>query len=819
MLIQSFQQLNISTNQLFNSYLCYYYQRMIYMMKQLSFFSFFLFLSSIVFCQQSTSINGKVTDNKLNGIAGASVSVLNTNRTAITDSAGNFFLINIPEGDYIIEITAIGYAATDDKVKFAGKNQRLSIQLNAAATHLDAVVVTAQKKEELLQQVPISISALSAKQVREYRLWNNKDITAIVPNLYSANPGDQRNVTSIRGITSTSYNPAVATYIDGVNQFNLNAYIAQLFDVERIEVLRGPQGTLYGRNAMGGVINIITSQPVNHTDGYAEISIGNYGQQRYNLGFRTPLVKDKLFLGVAGMYEGLSGFYTNRYTNTKFDKQHSITGNYYLKWLVSRRWNLSLNVKYQVNRNNGAFPLAGSKNKAFAHPFEVNQNAVTTIIDNTLNTSFSAQYAGRKFNFSSQTAYQSNYRYYTVPIDGDFSPIDGITIINNYGKPWNNVKVWTQEFKFTSPASSASKFKWTTGIYLFYQDNPTKQATRFGKDAALLGSRDSLYSIITTSKSKKTGIAFYGQLTYSVTDKLDIIGGLRYDYEYDKLNVLGQYQHDPNPNPVFDTQPDTTTHTDFSAFSPKLGVDYHLSPEHNLYITYSRGFRPGGLTQLSFDPSQPPLYAYQPEYSNNIEAGIKNIFLNNRMRLNVVIFYSNITNAQIPTLVLPSAITITKNAGRLTSKGAELEFAATPFRGFEAEYNFGYTDATYKTLKLSQNGSETDLGGKRQIFTPDITSMLALQYSYPFAHKQQLKLVIRGEWMYLGKQYFDLANTIEQSPYSLFNTRFGIAAKHIEIMFWVRNIADKKYIAYAYDFGAVHLGNPRTYGVTVRARI
>ena len=147
-----------------------------------------------------------------------------------------------------------------------------------------------------------------------------------------------------------------------------------------------------------------------------------------------------------------------------------------------------------------------------------------------------------------------------------------------------------------------------------------------------------------------------------------------------------------------------------------------------------------------------------------------------------------------------------------------MEFAATPLKGFEVEYNFGYTHATYEKLKLSQNGSETDLAGKRQIFTPDVTSMLALQYSYPIGSRQEFKLVVRGEWMYLGTQYFDLANTIEQSPYSLFNTRFGVSTKHIDVMFWCRNIGDEKYIAYAYDFSAVHLGNPRTYGVTLTAR-
>ena len=123
------------------------------------------------------------------------------------------------------------------------------------------------------------------------------------------------------------------------------------------------------------------------------------------------------------------------------------------------------------------------------------------------------------------------------------------------------------------------------------------------------------------------------------------------------------------------------------------------------------------------------MYAYKPEYSNNFELGIKNTFLENRARANISFFYTTVTDAQVPTLVLPAAITVTKNAGSLTSKGMDAEVATTVLKGLEATYNFGYTDAKYTKLKLSQNGSETDLSGNRQIFTPDITSMLALQYN------------------------------------------------------------------------------------------
>ena len=185
------------------------------------------------------------------------------------------------------------------------------------------------------------------------------------------------------------------------------------------------------------------------------------------------------------------------------------------------------------------------------------------------------------------------------------------------------------------------------------------------------------------------------------------------------------------------------------------------------------------------------------------------------MRLNMSIFFTQVIDAQVPTLVLPDAITITRNTGKLNSKGIEMEFAATPVKGLQVEYNFGYTDAEYKTLKLASNGSSVDLERQKQIFTPTTTSMLALQYSYGLATKQHLKLVGRAEWLQNGKEYFDLSNSISQNSYSLFNCRFGIASKMGELMIWGRNLGDKKYIAYAYDFGAVHLGNPRIYGITL----
>ena len=760
--------------------------------------------------QSGGNLSGVLTDHQSAAVEGATVVLLNTNYSAVANNKGEFRISAIRPGSYTLVVTAAGFAAVNKVITITGhQDLTLSIQLAASNAQLDAVVVTAQKKQELLQEVPISVTAITSRQVKDYRLWNSKDITGIVPGLFSSDPGDNRNATGIRGIATTSYNPAVATYIDGVNQFSLDTYIAQLLDVERIEVLRGPQGTLYGRNAMGGVINIITKQPTNTLNGFAEVTIGNYGQQRYTAGFRTPLVKDKLFLGVAGVYDRRDGYYTNQFTHHSYDDQHSFTGNYYLKYLPSKAWELTLNAKHNNNRNHGAFPLVTTD--PLNNPFVLNQNAVTEMIDNTLNASLSVNYKGPSFNFSSQTAYQQNYRYYTQPIDGDFSDLDAITVINNYGRDWNNVKTWTQEFKFTSPASSTSPFTWTAGSYLFYNSVPVKQATHYGKDAGLLGSPDIDFSTINTTTGKNKGLAFYGQVTYALSKKLELTGGMRYDYEQQQENVLGELQ--PDGQPSFVTRPDTSGKTSFHSFSPKAAINYTFAPHEMLYGVYSRGFRTGGLTQLSSDPSQPPLYAYKPEYSNNFEVGLKSSLFGNLVQLNLAAFYSTIRNAQVPTLILPDAITVTKNAGKLTSKGFEAELAATPVKGLELNYSFGYTHALFSDLKLSQNGSVVDLSGRHQVFTPEITSMLAAQYSYPL--NQHIKLVGRGEWRYLGNTWFDLANTIKQSPYSLFNASAGIRTPNFSIMCWGRNITNKRYIAYAYDFGAAHLGNPGTYGVTV----
>ncbi len=675
---------------------------------------------------------------------------------------------------------------------------------------LDTVLVAAQKKTELLQKVPLAVSTFNSKQINAYRIWNIKDISGIIPNVYSADPGDGRDVTAIRGIATTSYDPSTAVYIDGVNQFNLDTYIPNLFDVERIEILRGPQGSLYGRNAMGGVINIITKQPTNNTSGSAELNWGNYGQKRMNLNIKTPIIKDKLFVGASGLFDAREGFYQNEYNQLPYDRQRAISGNYFLKYIINKQWSITFNTKHRNQENKGAFPLVFGVEEAFNNPFVLNQNATTIMKDKTLNSSMSILYNGTKYQFSAQTAYQKNYRYYTNPIDGDFSPIDAITVVNNYGKEWNQISAWTQDLKLNSIGNQP--LKWTIGAYLFSQNAPTKQGTHFGADAYLMGIENSNFTLINTTNSKRKGIALYGQATYALSEKLNLTAGIRNDFEQIEQSVNGSLMMDEN-KAIYETQALISRTTDFGALSPKLGLDYTISPTQMAFVNYSKGFRAGGLSPLSSDPSQPPLMRYKPEYSNNIELGLKNTLFNNHARLNLTVFYTRLVDAQVPTLILPDAITIIQNRGKLNSKGIELEFTAQANAHLSIDYNAGMTNAKFETLEIAQNGNANILNGNKQIFTPDLVSNLALQYDQKF--NKNISGFVRTEWKYIGRTYFDLANSIQQSPYNIINASLGVQMGDVQIKFWTRNLTNQKYISYAYDFGAVHLGDPATSGLSI----
>jgi iron complex outermembrane receptor protein len=770
--------------------------------------------SLIAHAQPGTgAIGGRVADTAGAGIGQATLRLLNTGREATSREAGEFRLEGVAAGRHLLEVAADGYATELVDVQvLAGRATQVDIRLRRPWLTLGEVSVGVDRRESRASTTAAAVTAFTARDARNYRLWDLKELTALAPGLYSADPGDGRNVTTIRGIGTTSYDPAVVTYIDGVSQFNLDAYIPQLIDVERIEVLRGPQGTLFGRNAMGGVIQVTTRRPGNRTRVGFETSHGNYGLQRTTATLRAPVVKDRLWIGLALQQQRREGYYRNRFTGGDFDGLAQRTLNLDLRYASGGAWTARINLKGHRTENRGAFPLSRVDDAA-DRPYELDQNATATMLDRGSNASLSVARAGARVRLDVQTAWQSNHRIYDRPLDGDFSRADIVSIFNDYGDRFNRVGVWTQEVRLSSAPSAQGRLQWVSGLFLFAQDNPVRQATVFGRDAGLFGIPDRDFSLVSQNLGKGSGAALFGQGTYRLTDRFSLVAGLRFDRERRRLQVRGEYEKGATVR--FVTRPDTAATGTYGAVSPKLGLQFALPGGHFAYASYGRGFRAGGLTTLGSDPGQPPLVSYDPEYSDNLELGVKGGAGEGRLSYRFAAFHTVVSDAQVPTLLLPDAVTVTRNAGRMRSYGVEAEAEARLPMGFSLTARAGLTEARYTRLAVPVNGREQDLSGNRQVFTPSHTALLVAEYVRPLGKRQRRNFEARVEGTSTGRQYFDLSNAIGQPAYALVNARAGISGRRWGLHLWARNLTGNTHIAYAYDFGVVHLGAPRTWGVTL----
>jgi iron complex outermembrane receptor protein len=773
-----------------------------------------LLLTLTGFSQENITLTISAKNKQGNKIEGVEVNFLNFNPSVDIQDKEKHVYNNLTKGYYELLITAEGYASVIWKGHL-DKTQEVSILMESNAIKLDEVVVSNDKKQVNILNTPGSVSSINAKQIRDMRIWEISDLSGFAPNLFIANSGDNRNVTGIRGMVTTSYEQSVATYVDGVAQFNLDTYIPQLNEIESIDIIRGAQGTFYGRNAMGGVINITTKKPTNTRQINAGVQFGNYGQKRINASVNAPIIKNKLFFGLSALHDAKNGFFTNEFLNKKFDNQQQTLLNLQLKYFLSKGWSLQADLKQYIAKNDGAFPLVNDMKALFEKPYTLSQNLTSSMRDNSRNASIVAKHKGKKTDITIQHARQRNYRFYENALDADFSPADIVGIYNNYGKDFNTVNVMTNELRFNSVKSSPDQvFEWSAGLFQFTQKSPTKQATVFGNDAGLFGVPDKNFSIISINKGDNNGLAAYGHMNYKINDKVSLNGGMRIDRENRKLTIGSEYEKQPRP--AFPMMADTTGKSSYGAFSPKLGIQYQPSAHELMYLSFSRGFRSGGMTSISSDPSQVPLSAYNPEFSNMFEAGIKGKDKNNQFRYAIAVFYNKVMDIQTPLLVLPDAVTIIQNAGEMNAWGMEVEMELKLTKGLSVQYSGGLTSAKYAVLGVVSNGAQVDLSGNKQVFTPSSTNYFATQYQTSIAAHE---LMFRLEYNHTGKQFFDLANTIEQKAYGLVNFRSSIRTKHFDISLWGRNLLGKKYINYAYDFGAAHLGNPRMIGVGLGWRL
>lgn len=773
-------------------------------MKQLLYMLFATFLTVNV---QAQVIKGTIKNSKGNAIEATTIQILNSDKTTVADKEGRFSFSHLSAGNYQLHISSAGFATQLKSVKVAsGEETEISVTLVEQNRQLPEVVVTADKVETNLQNTPLAVTALNAKQLEEYRVWTIADLTALAPSTFIVEHGNSTgsNFLNIRGSMGFSNDQAVAVYVDGVYQFDYFSAPINFSNIERVEILRGPQGTLYGRNAFGGVLNVITKKPVNKTSGFAEVDLGNYGQQRYSAGFNTPLTKDKVFLNAGFQSNGRGSVYSNPTLNTKnFDHHNAYSGNVNLKFIASDNFVVDWNTRYENDNDKGAYPWAATDSMARANPYTVYGNWDNTERRTNFNSSLSLKYYGRNYNFTSITAFVNYHIWLPGRFDYDFGPEQLISFTT-----WTKQQQLTQEFRFSSPAG-ARKWKWTAGSYLFNEKTDNSSTTYYDTDYALYDP-NAPYASIANGKKSAYGVAFFGQATYSITQKLDVTAGARYDIEHRELT-----QNSANKKNGFITPltADSTADKTFNAFTPKVILSYKLTDNSMVYGSYAKGFRVGGF---NFGSTANP--TYNPEKSDNYEVGVKNTWFHNSLKVNLTAFYFQQKDQQVSTSQ-DGVNYATLNVGDMNNYGLELETSALPVKNVQIDWTASTSHSEYKRLDLfdATTNAVKNYKGNKAINNPALQSMVAVQYGVPVAQSaQHFKAFVRGEFRYIGEYQLDFTNSYHQDAYGMLNARAGVTSNHLDIALWVRNLNDVRYMAYGY--GSYMMGSPRMWGVTFTGR-
>lgn len=668
----------------------------------------------------------------------------------------------------------------------------------ASASQLDNVTVTARKVEEDVQKIPISASVFSGALIDDAGLRDMRDLTRLAPNVY-LKKSTSENIITMRGVTSfeTSIYGPTALYVDDLMLPLHYAHNIDLVDIERVEVLRGPQGSLYGGNSLAGVINVITRQPGNEARASLSADFGAYPSAGdHNPGYKLgggvsgPIVEDRWYLGLSGQIDQNDGYTTNLFNNDQragaIDRK---TARATLRWTPTSQWDISFIGDILKNDDNiGVYRFDQGPYRTPAYHSWLDT-------DNYNNEQGDGQalrisHQGQAVKILSVTG-RRGYRNDTLQ-DYDCTADPQ----NDWGRTLAAYKdtMFSQELRFSSVNAGGSPLSWLAGAYGMIEDTDIDQQNPTIAQSALT-------SIDTN------GYALFGEATYTLWDRLRLTGGLRWDGRDSKGHKR-------------DTGVDVSDQMDGSELLPKLSLGYDITADAFGYVTVSRGYLAGGYNYaLAVDKES---FSYDPEYTWNYELGLKTSWLDRKLTANLALFYIQMADKQVYNMVgVSSPITKVDNAAQAHSMGVELEMAAQPLQGLEITLGFGLTKAEVDDWTATERNSDnTELvrvsyDGKTIPNSPEYNGHLAVQYRHATG------LFARADLAAVGEVYADAANSILDDPYALLDLRLGYETKRYDVYVWGRNVLDAEYHAIAYNWDGYKMvqdGEPAMFGVTLTLR-
>jgi iron complex outermembrane recepter protein len=689
----------------------------------------------------------------------------------------------------------------------------------ASAPDSEVVIVTAQRRAEDIQSVPLAVSAFDGRKLQAQNVFRVEDLASKVPSFFISSPTVGTTRMNIRGIGSEPNNVglgnSIPNYVDGVAIGPGRSVDLGFFDLAGVEVLRGPQGTLFGRNAVGGAVLVRTNQPrLDTLEGGFSVTAGNYNAQKLTGYFNAG--SERSAIRIAGNLDARDGYSEQRTRGGDVNEVNSTALRVQALFKLSEALTLTLRAdqtKDDVNGNEKFFVTnaSGGINNPAIRTFASLYDQPTLTDRETSSLGAELSYVWGDYKFVSLTNY-ANFDY------ANFDDIDYTAANVLVTTAFLNQEQWSQEFRIESPADK--RLSWIAGLYYFQEELDARNDAS-GQFATFGGAPNATTLInLLIADRKTTAYAVFGQADFKLTDKLSLIGGLRFTTEESEVNKV-----QPNGRQALGINPlNARVSSEDGEWSGTAKITFKPTDDVLFYGGYSRGFKasgfnlnPGGVADISADP----------EFVDAYEAGVRSDLLDRKLRLNATAFLYKYTDLQRSTFVTPAGGGITTiafgNAGEVESKGFELEAQVRPTTNLTLGGTYSYVDAVFENyLERQGNGTIIDRSGNTPSRTPENTWSAYLDYDRTIG---AYRLGFRFDWQYRDDTFLQDSNvtSLKTDEVNIGNIRFSLEKEGgpWEVAAFVRNITDEAYIlamtaatGFVAGVGA-DLGAPRTYGLQV----
>lgn len=662
--------------------------------------------------------------------------------------------------------------------------------LNAEVTPADlpSMIVSADFRPGEAQDTPVSLTQIDNEVIESRGAQHLEEVLNLAPNVNISSGAARGQYFQIRGIGERSQfsapiNPSVGLLIDGID-FSRTGGAATLFDIESVEILRGPQGTKYGTNALAGVINMKSTQPSNEFDMHVETGVAEYNTRNVGVAVGGPLVKDTL-LGRFSVYSHQSdGYMDNEFLGKDDVQDHDeITARGHLKWLVNSNLTVDLNLLHlDIENGYDAFTLDNSRDSQSDMPGEDRQD--TTAL--ALKTDYRA---------SSKLQLQSNLTYVhsdlTYSYDADWSNIPAFNAFEEFDRQRENYSLELKALSNEDGWIFNDTTEWAVGVYFLSQDEELEL--------------DSPFTAFDENDYETKNTALFGQLDTHLTDKLTLITGLRVEYF------------------EADYQDSTTLKIDTSErlFGGKLGLNYQINDDHMTYTSLSRGYKSGGVNNNDALPDNKR--QFDTEYMWSLETGLKSRWLDGDLITNIAVFYSQRRDAQVKSSVaLPGGDFEDSivNAAQGKNYGLEADFDWLMSENFRLFGAVGLLRAEFNEYE-NPDISSNDIEGRRQAHAPNYQFTLGGEYYLT------PNLTLRGNMEGKDDFYFSNSHNSKSGSYVIYNASLEYQKANWKVTLWGRNLFDKDYYTRGFFFDNTppdysdnpmtykQFGDPRVIGLTV----